>query len=591
MKISSGEAVEKNPLPWFIKNYVTGKWLLVVFAIVFMAIEGSMLGFISYAVKELFDTVFVPQDKKSVLYVGLLIFTIFSIRAISGFLQRSLILRASIEIISKLQKKIAAHIIDLDYEFFFDNSPGDLIERIKGDGQIIQVNFVQIVMALGRDSVSLLALLSVAFWIDWRWALISLLGIPILIIPILFLQKYILSVSSKSRVSSARVTTLLDEAFHGVASIKQNGIETYIKSRIDNSVDKTRHAWIRSELGIAGMPALIDLVAAVGFLGVMIFGGMEIISGKKSIGDFMSFFTAMALIFEPLRRLSNVSGQLQLLNASLERVFNVSKIQPNITYVKDKSSIGLKKVRKKQLIQFDNVCLSYGDETILKNVSLKIEKDKFVSFVGVSGSGKTTMLNLISRLIEPTSGTIYLNGKELRHIPIEDLRKKVSVVTQENNLFDDTIRQNIILDAQDLNEDNLSYVLDETTVNDFILNFDGGLNFNVGPRGMNLSGGQRQRVALARAFLRDTEILLLDEPTSALDPQTSKRINSALKRISRKSKTIILTTHKLDIAMHADVIFVFRSGQLVDQGSHFDLINKVGPYKTLWESQNEVGGL
>ena len=591
MKISSGEAVEKNPLPWFIKNYVSGKWLLVVFAIVFMAIEGSMLGFISYAVKELFDTVFVPQDKKSVLYVGLLIFTIFSIRAISGFLQRSLILRASIEIISKLQKKIAAHIIDLDYEFFFDNSPGDLIERIKGDGQIIQVNFVQIVMALGRDSVSLLALLSVAFWIDWRWALISLLGIPILIIPILLLQKYILSVSSKSRVSSARVTTLLDEAFHGVASIKQNGIETYIKSRIDNSVDKTRHAWIRSELGIAGMPALIDLVAAVGFLGVMIFGGMEIISGKKSIGDFMSFFTAMALIFEPLRRLSNVSGQLQLLNASLERVFNVSKIQPNITYVKDKSSIGLKKVRKKQLIQFDNVCLSYGDETILKNVSLKIEKDKFVSFVGVSGSGKTTMLNLISRLIEPTSGKIYLNGKELKHIPIEDLRKKVSVVTQENNLFDDTIRQNIILDAQDLNEDNLSYVLDETTVNDFILNFEGGLNFNVGPRGMNLSGGQRQRVALARAFLRDTEILLLDEPTSALDPQTSKRINSALKRISRKSKTIILTTHKLDIAMHADVIFVFRSGQLVDQGSHFDLINKVGPYKTLWESQNEVGGL
>ena len=133
--------------------------------------------------------------------------------------------------------------------------------------------------------------------------------------------------------------------------------------------------------------------------------------------------------------------------------------------------------------------------------------------------------------------------------------------------------------------------MDETTVNDFILNFDGGLNFNVGPRGMNLSGGQRQRVALARAFLRDTEILLLDEPTSALDPQTSKRINSALKRISRKSKTIILTTHKLDIAMHADVIFVFRSGQLVDQGSHFDLINKVGPYKTLWASQNEVGGL
>ena len=270
----------KSSIRWFLSNYVRSKWMLVLSALIFMAIEGSTLGFISYSVKELFDTVFLPQDKSSVLIVALLIFAIFSTRAVSGFLQRSFITKASIEIVSTLQKNTSAHIIDLDYEFFFKKSPGDLIERIKGDGQIIQVNFAQIVMALGRDSISLFALITVAFWIDWKWAVISLVGLPVLIIPILLLQRYIHNVSKISRGSSARATTLLDEAFHGIASIKLNGIENYIKDRLNKVIDRTKDTWFGAELGIAGMPALIDIVAALGFLGVMLFGGMEIIDGK-----------------------------------------------------------------------------------------------------------------------------------------------------------------------------------------------------------------------------------------------------------------------------------------------------------------------
>ena len=177
-------------------------------------------------------------------------------------------------------------------------------------------------------------------------------------------------ISRKSRISSARTTTLLDEAFHGVASIKLNGIEKYIKDRLNKVIDKTRDAWFGAEIGVAGMPALIDLVAALGFLGVMVFGGMEIIDGKKSIGDFMSFFTAMALIFEPLRRLSNVSGQLQLLNASLDRLHYVYKVSPKITSRIDQKTKRFSKT--KSYLEFQNVSLNYGEENILSEISIKI---------------------------------------------------------------------------------------------------------------------------------------------------------------------------------------------------------------------------
>ncbi len=568
----------KTPIFWFFESYVKKNLATVIMAFLFMAIEGSMAGFISYSVKELFDSVFIPQNRNSVWIVSLAIFSIFAIRAISGFLQRTLILKAGIDIVSNIQKDISAHIINLDYDFFFKNSPGDLIERIKGDGQIIEFNFVQVARALGRDTISLIALLSVAIWIDWKWALISFIGLPLLIVPILLLQKYIHSISSESRRMSARTTTLLDEAFHGIAAIKLNGIESYIRNRLSIIIDKTRRAWFRSELGIAGMPALIDLVAAVGFLGVMVVGGMEIIDGEKTVGEFMSFFTAMALIFEPLRRLSNVAGQFQLLSASLDRLYHIAKLSPKIISKEKRSN---NKEAKDSSIEFKNVCAAYGDEEVISNVSFHIKAGQFVGIVGLSGSGKSTILNLISRLIEPTSGHIFIGGKPLKEIPIEDLRRTISVVPQENNLFDDSIFQNITLGSRSYKESDLKDVLNETVVSDFIKSFENGINFQTGPRGLNLSGGQRQRIAIARALLRKPAILLLDEPTSALDSETESKIQNVLGKFL-DNRTVIMTTHKLENVSDASQILVFQDGKVVDNGTHKELIDRAGPYLNLW---------
>ena len=242
--------------------------------------------------------------------------------------------------------------------------------------------------------------------------------------------------------------------------------------------------------------------------------------------------------------------------------------------------------KSKSYLEFQNVSLNYGEENILSGISMKIEKGQSVALVGVSGSGKSTMLNLISRLIEPTSGEIFLEGRKLRDVPVGDLRSTISVVSQENNLFDDSIHRNIVLERKVENNELFLDILNKAAVSDFVNNLDEGLDFQVGPRGLNLSGGQRQRIAIARALFRDSELILLDEPTSALDSETENRVQKNTKKFLDK-KTVITTTHKLEIAKYADKIFVFQEGKIVAQGRHVDLIKKQGPYLNLWASQKE----
>ncbi|MFL2823359.1 MAG: ABC transporter ATP-binding protein, partial [Paracoccaceae bacterium] len=287
---------------------------------------------------------------------------------------------------------------------------------------------------------------------------------------------------------------------------------------------------------------------------------------------------------EPLRRLSNVSGQLQLLNASLDRLHYVYKVSPKISNTIDQKINRLSK--SKSYLEFKNVSLNYGEENILSGISMKIEKGQSVALVGASGSGKSTMLNLISRLIEPTSGEIFLEGRKLRDVPVGDLRSTISVVSQENNLFDDSIHRNIVLERKVENNELFLDILNKAAVSDFVNNLDEGLDFQVGPRGLNLSGGQRQRIAIARALFRDSELMLLDEPTSALDSETENRVQNNTKKFLDK-KTVITTTHKLEIAKYADKILVFQEGKIVAQGRHVDLIKKQGPYLNLWVSQKE----
>ncbi len=570
---------------WFWIKYFKKYFFLIFIATVFMAIEGSMVGLLSYSVKILFDDVFLSNSTQNIVFVGLLIFGIFSLRAFSGFVQ-GLITSFVVQKINKfLQSDLTKHLLGMDISFFGNNSPGILIERVRVDSQKITDLCSTILMTLGRDGISLISLLVVACWIDWKWTIIAFVGAPILILPILILQKWIRKVALKSREVEAKITVKLDELFHGIKEIKINNIQNDETKKINKLFEYIRNIKFKLEAGLSGMPAIIDFIAAFGFLGVMIFGGREIIEGKKTVGEFMSFFTAMALTFEPLRRLSSVSGNFQVALASIEKIYNLFKVSPQIKNVDKARLISASKISNKINLSFKNVNFSYANRKVINDLSFDIKYGQKVAFVGASGAGKTTILNLLLRLIEPKSGNILINDRNINKFEINELRNLFAVVSQESILFDDTIKENILVGDRNASKENIDKVLEDAMINEFLSDLPEGIDTKVGPRGTNLSGGQKQRILIARAMLKNAFILLMDEPTSALDGKSEIFVQSALDRLSFK-KTAITIAHKISSVVNVDKIYVINSGKIIEQGTHQELFNKKGFYRDLAISQS-----
>ena len=324
---------DKKPLfKWFWSLYVREHFGLLFTALIFMSIEGSMLGLLSYSIKFLFDNVLVSKDTSSILIVAVVIFSIFSIRAIAGFVHRLLTVNVCQKIIKVIQDRMVAHLLNMDVGFHQKNSPGTLMDRVRADSKALSESVGEAFMTVGRDGFSLISLLAVVFFIDWKWSLIAFLGIPFLVLPILLLQGLVRSRAGENRDYESKANVRLDEIFHGITDIKLNRAEGRERNKFFDILQLTHKVRLRLEAGMAGIPAMIDVIAAIGFLAVMVFGAIDITSGSKTIGEFMSFFTAMALIFEPLRRLSNVSGNIQVAMASLERVFKIFEEKSSIVF-------------------------------------------------------------------------------------------------------------------------------------------------------------------------------------------------------------------------------------------------------------------
>ena len=575
---------DKKPLfKWFWSLYVREHFGLLFTALIFMSIEGSMLGLLSYSIKFLFDNVLVSKDTSSILIVAVVIFSIFSIRAIAGFVHRLLTVNVCQKIIKVIQDRMVAHLLNMDVGFHQKNSPGVLMDRVRADSKALSESVGEAFMTVGRDGFSLISLLAVVFFIDWKWSLIAFLGIPFLVLPILLLQGLVRSRAGENRDYESKANVRLDEIFHGITDIKLNRAEGRERNKFFDILQLTHKVRLRLEAGMAGIPAMIDVIAAIGFLAVMVFGAIDITSGSKTIGEFMSFFTAMALIFEPLRRLSNVSGNIQVAMASLERVFKIFEEKPSIVF--PTLSIVEKKFDKIG-IEFDSVHFSYEDKKVLENITFGIEEGTSNAIVGYSGSGKTTLFNLITRLIDPSSGLIKLNGINIKDFCLNDLRSLISVVRQDGMVFDETILENIRFGKPTACDGEIREAAKMAYVDEFTNELKDGLNTVVGPRGSALSGGQRQRISIARAFLRGSPLLLLDEPTSALDSKSEELIQKSLRNLAKHSTTITIA-HRLSTIVDSDKVLVLDNGKIVGQGKHSKLLLENSLYSNLFKSQVE----
>lgn len=568
-------------LGWLWSHYLKRYWVLIVIALALMVIEGSALGLMSWMVQPLFDKVFVGGDMNALWWVGGLFAGLFAVRGMAGVIQNIMMTWVAEASTAQLQTDLVGHLLRLDSLFFQDNAPGALMERVQGDTLAIQGVWQTLIRGVGRDAITLVALLAVVVLIDPVWTLVAAVGVPLLVLPTLMVQRYVRKKTGFAREIATQRATRLDEIFHGINPIKLNAMESYQHDRYARVVRMIRGAQVKSAAGRATVPGMVDIVTGIGLFGILIFAGGQIASGEKSLGQFMSFFTAMGLAFQPLRRLGAIAGILQVAAASLERIHRLFDVSPGIV-----SSENAVAQPSDTTIVFDQVDFAYGggDTPVLRGASFTAPSGKTTALVGASGAGKSTIFNVLTRLVDADGGSVTIGGVPVSDIDLAALRGMFSVVAQDSLLFDETVRENILLGRTDVSEDQLQKVLEAAQVANFISRLPDGLDTRAGPRGSNLSGGQRQRVAIARALLRDSPILLLDEATSALDTASEAAVQQALDQLSQNRTTLVIA-HRLSTVREADSIVVMDRGQVVDQGSHDELLKHGGLYAQLYALQ------
>lgn len=567
-------------LRWLWRSYLSQhKWMLAL-AIIFMAIEGSMLGLLSWMMKPMFDLVFLTGDESALIWVGFVILAIFLVRAAASVIQKVILTRISQQSEADMRGDLLSHLMRLDVSFHQRNAPGTLMQRVIGDVSAVSKVWNSIITGAGRDLVAVVVLFGVATSVDWRWTAVALIGVPISVLPSLVAQRFVRRHSRTAHQVAARQSGRLDEVFHGIVPVKLNRLETYQSQQYAKLNAQRVEIEVTTALGKASIPGLIDAMSGIGFLGVLVYGGGEIISGEKTVGEFMAFFTALGFAFEPLRRLGTITGVWEAAAAGIERVMELLSLDPS----QKTPANPVAPPTGTPEITLQNVDLSYGDTPVLRGTTFTAAAGKTTALVGPSGAGKSTIFNVLTRLTDPQNGQATIGGVAVTDLALSDLRDLFSVVSQDALLFDETLRENILLGRTDVSDEELQPTLQAAHVSDFLDHLPNGLDTPVGPRGSALSGGQRQRVAIARALLRDTPILLLDEATSALDAQSEAVVQAALERLS-EGRTTLVIAHRLSTIRNADKIIVMDAGKIIEEGTHQSLLKAGKTYASLHKLQ------
>ena len=557
-------------------NYLLDHKLKILLALIMMIISAAATGLHAWLVRPALDEVLIKGNKDMLFLIPIAIIIVTLIKGLATYTHSYQMSKVAHSIIAKLQTQMFEKLMYLNMKFYNDSKSGNLISRLINDTYYLRLAIVKSVTGVIKDVLVILFLLGNMFYQSWTLTLFAFFAFPLALWPIRKIGKSIRKITYTIQNEIAVFSNVLFESIKGIKQVKSYTKENYEKRRAFETIDFIKKYFTRSAFISNRLSPIMEFIGSLAIALSIYAGGVLVLNETMTTGQFMSFLVSLLLAYQPVKALGNLNISIQEGLAGAERIFKLlDTSEENMEKVSDRVNISLNGD-----ILLKNISFGYGERNILENINISIPKNKRVALVGLSGSGKSTIVNIIGRFFDNYKGDIIIDSQNIKQMHLKDLRNNISMVTQETILFNDTIANNIKYGKLEATDEQIKNVAKLSGITEFSESLEKKLETVIGESGIKLSGGQRQRVAIARAMIKNAPILIMDEATSSLDNITEKAIYKTIKD-SMKNKTILIIAHRLSTIEDSDIIYVVNNGKIDSFGSHKELLNKSEIYKKL----------